>query len=195
MTRIGLLRHYPTDWNREGRLQGQVDRPLNDEARDMLAQVRLPEEWAGVRIIASGLSRTVDTARLLAPGTEILNDRRLMEIAWGAWEGHRSADLLADPSSDFVPTGDMGWRDRPPGGESMADAWERVQPALAEIAADGPALLVIHKAIMRVILGFAHKWQVPGGEIQIKRGRIYPLTLRENGMPVQPEEPIRLVKV
>ena len=193
MTRIALLRHYPTDWNREHRLQGQVDRPLTEDARETLAGLRLPEEWAEVRIITSGLSRTVETARLLAPGAEIAEDPRLKEIAWGDWEGRRAEDLLADPSSGFVPTGDMDWRHRPPGGESMADAWARLQPALAEIAAEGPALLVVHKAVMRVILGFAHNWKVSGGDIQIKRGRIYPLTLRLSGMPTKPEEPVRLL--
>ncbi|MEM9043904.1 MAG: histidine phosphatase family protein [Pseudomonadota bacterium] len=193
MTRIALLRHYPTDWNREHRLQGQIDRPLTQEARETLAGLRLPDPWAEMRIITSGLSRTVDTAHILAPEAVIAEDRRLMEISWGAWEGHRAEDLLADAESGFVPTGDMGWRNRPPDGESMADAWARLQPALAEIAAEGPALLVIHKAVMRVILGFAHKWKVAGGDIQIKRGRIYPLALRPSGMPAKPEEPVRLI--
>ncbi|MEM9097207.1 MAG: histidine phosphatase family protein [Pseudomonadota bacterium] len=193
MTRIALLRHYPTDWNRERRLQGQIDRPLTEDARRTLATLCLPQDWANVRIITSGLSRTVETAQLLAPEAKIAEDPRLMEVAWGDWEGQRAEDLLADPGSGFVPTGDMGWTARPPGGESMADAWARLQPALAEIAAGGLALLIIHKAIMRVILGFAHNWQIPGGAVEIKRGRLYPLTLRPSGMPTRPEAPVRLV--
>ncbi|MBY8974303.1 histidine phosphatase family protein [Rhodobacteraceae bacterium NNCM2] len=193
MTRIALLRHYPTDWNLERRLQGQIDRPLTDEARALLATLTLPPDWADKRVVASTLSRSVDTAQLLLPNREIERDARLVEIAWGAWEGKRAEDLLQDPESGFVPTGDMGWRDRPPGGESMADAWARVQPALSDIAAGPPAVLVLHKAIMRVILGFAAKWQLSGSQIEIKRGRLYPLTLRPNGMPAEPEAPVRLV--
>ncbi|MEM9736902.1 MAG: histidine phosphatase family protein, partial [Pseudomonadota bacterium] len=34
MTRVALLRHYPTDWNGEARLQGQTDRPLTEAARE-----------------------------------------------------------------------------------------------------------------------------------------------------------------
>lgn len=193
MTRVALLRHYPTDWNNERRLQGQIDRPLTEDAREALAGMALPPEWAEARIVTSTLSRTIDTARLLAPGRAIEQEARLVEVAWGKWEGKRAADLLADSESGFVPTGDMRWDDRPPGGESMADAWGRIQPALAEIAAGPPALLVIHKAVMRVILGFAMNWRLPEGGVEIKRGRLYPLTLRPSGMPTAPEPALRLV--
>lgn len=190
MTRIALLRHYPTDWNVEQRLQGQVDRPLTRAARETLATLCLPEPWDEARLISSTLSRAVDTARLLS-GRAPLGDPRLVEIGWGAWEGQRAADLLTDPQSGFVPTGDMTWEMAPPGGESARDAWQRTQPALAEIAADAtPALVVTHKALMRILLGFAHKWRdVP----EVKRGRLYPLTLRGTGMPVDPGEILRLV--
>ncbi|MEM7176822.1 MAG: histidine phosphatase family protein [Pseudomonadota bacterium] len=193
MTRVALLRHYPTDWNRERRLQGQIDRPLTGDAREALSALALPPAWAWARVVTSTLSRTIDTARLLAPGQPIDQDARLVEIAWGAWEGKRAADLLADPSSGFVPTGDMRWDARPPGGESMADAWARIQPALAEIAAGPPAVLVSHKAVMRVILGFAMNWRLPEGGVEIKRGRLYPLSLRPGGMPTAPEPALRLV--
>ena len=190
MTRIALLRHYPTDWNGERRLQGRTDRPLTPEARATLATLALPQEWEGARLISSTLSRTIDTARLLTD-REPRQDPDLVELSWGAWEGQIAEDLLADPTSGFVPTGEMGWQARPPGGESMADAWARTQPALARIATSpDPALLVIHKALMRILLGFAHKWQeVP----EVKRGRLYPMTLRPGGMPVEPGTPIRLV--
>lgn len=187
MTRVALLRHYPTDWNGEARLQGQTDRPLTEAARETLRGLRLPPAWEGVPIITSALSRTVETARLLGREPQ-RQDPRLNEVSWGDWEGHRAADLLADPASGFRPTAEMGWRDRPPGGESMADAWGRIQPALAEI--EGPALLVLHKAVMRIILGTASAWrEMP----EIKRGRLYPLVLRPSGLPVSPEPAIRLV--
>lgn len=218
MTRIALLRHYPTDWNREGRLQGRIDRPLTADSRAVLAKLRLPPPWDGARIVTSGLARTVETARLLAPGAALARDPRLAEISWGVWEGRRAADLSADPESGFAPTGDLGWNDRPPGGESMADAWGRVRPALAELAPGGPAVLVVHKAIMRVILAVACgavardtvacdavSGEAPAaggplkgrgslGEIPIKRGRLHPLNLREGGLPANPEAPIRLAQ-
>lgn len=194
MTEIALLRHYPTDWNGEGRLQGQIDRPLTAEARAMLAGLRLPSPWDRRAILSSPLSRALETARLLAGARPVRTDPRLVELGWGAWEGRLSAELLAEPSSGFVPTGALGWADRPPEGESAADGWDRVRPLLAELGRAGaPTLLVTHKALMRVILRIAAGR--PEAEApEIKRGRLYPLRLGADGRPRDPGEPLRLVR-
>jgi probable phosphoglycerate mutase len=195
MTRIALIRHFPTDWNAERRLQGQTDRPLTDAARAELQALALPPNWQDAAIVASPLSRASETATILARGARIRIEPRLVELSWGAWEGRTATDLLADPASGFRPTGEMGWTDRPPGGESPADAWGRVQPFLARLATAGePAILVCHKALMRVILGVAWNWRHPdGGVPEIKRRRLYPMTLRPDGRPGEPGEPVRLV--
>lgn len=191
-TEIALLRHFPTDWNLERRLQGQVDCPLNAEACTMLAGLCLPSPWDRRAILASPLVRARETARLLADGRPVETDPRLIELGWGAWEGRRSADLLADPASGFVPTAELPWHARPPGGESAADAWARVRPLLVELAAHRrPVLLVTHKALMRVILRMA-----AGGPAalapEIKRGRLYPLRLDVRGRPGRPGPVLRL---
>ncbi|MBK0399312.1 histidine phosphatase family protein [Limibaculum sp. M0105] len=195
MTRIALIRHFPTDWNLEARLQGRTDRRLTDEARSKLAGLALPPDWADAEIVSSPLSRAAETATILAQGRRIRLDPRLVEISWGAWEGMRAADLMADPASGFRPTHEIGWTDKAPGGESAAEAWARAKPALARIVRDGrPAVLVCHKALMRVVLGMAWNWRHPeGGLPPIKRARLYPLTLRGDGQPAEPGEPVRLI--
>lgn len=190
MTRIALMRHYPTPWNAEARLQGRTDVPLSDAARETLTGLAMPMPWRTARLIASPLGRAQETAAILSAGRSIETDARLTELSWGTWEGQRAEDLLADPASGFVPTHLWDRDTRAPGGESMRDAWTRVRPALAEIAADGrPAVLIMHKALMRVILGTACDWTSPP---EIKRGRLYPLTLRPSGLPREPEAPDRL---
>jgi probable phosphoglycerate mutase len=69
-----------------------------------------------------------------------------------------------------------------------------VQPALAGVAAGAaPALLIVHRALMRVILARAWDWNYDSPEpFRIKRGRLYPLTLLPDGTPTAPEEPARL---
>ena len=66
MTTLLLVRHGETDWNAEGRLQGQTDRPLNDFGR---RQARaLADGLAGERleaIYASDLARARETAEIL----------------------------------------------------------------------------------------------------------------------------------
>ncbi len=197
MTRIALMRHFPTSWNQEHRLQGQTDIPLTDEARQQLRGLAIPAPWDTARIISSPLLRAAETARILARGRPVANDPRLVEIAYGEWEGQHGVDLLADPNSGYVNVEDGGWHRRAPGGESHWDAWQRVRPALAEIAAEGaPALLVVHRALMRSILARAWQWEFDSPEpFKIKRGRLYPLTLLPDGTPTAPEEPARLEPV
>ena len=194
MTRIALLRHFPTSWNREHRFQGQVDIPLTDESRQQLHGLAIPAPWDTARIIASPLSRADETARILARGRAVILDPRLIEMSFGEWEGLHGAYLLADPTSGYVNVEDWGWHRRPPGGESPWDVWQRVRPALAEIAAGAaPALLITHRALMRVILARAWDWNYDSPEpFRIKRGRLYPLTLLADGTPTAPEEPARL---
>jgi broad specificity phosphatase PhoE len=195
VTRIALMRHFPTAWNRETRLQGQVDVPLTGDARERLAALAIPPAWAGARIIASPLSRADETAGILSRGRPITRDPRLMELRWGDWEGLHGTDLLADPASGYVDVSAWGWHRRPPGGESPWDVWERVRPALAEIAADGrQALLITHRALMRVVLARAWGWNYDSPEpFRIRRGRLYPVTLMPDGTPTAPEEPDMLV--
>jgi len=195
MTRIALLRHFPTAWNQAHRLQGQIDIPLTDEARTRLRSLAIPAPWDRARLITSTLDRARETTEILARGRPFARDVRLVELSWGDWEGLRGKDLLADPASGYVDVEHWGWHKRPPGGESPWDVWERVRPALAEIAADpAPALLIVHRALMRVIMARAWGWDYDRPEpFRIKRGRLYPMKLAADGAPTAPEEPDRLI--
>jgi probable phosphoglycerate mutase len=195
MTRIALLRHFPTGWNQAHRLQGQVDIPLTDEARARLHTLAIPAPWDRARLITSPLERARETTEILARGRRFTLDPRLVELSWGDWEGKRGKDLLADPASGYVDVEHWGWHRRPPGGESPGDVWDRVRPALAEIAADpAPALLIAHRALMRVILARAWDWNYDSPEpFRIKRARLYPLILLPDGTPTAPEDPDKLI--
>ena len=181
---IGLMRHFQTDWNAAHLLQGRTDRPLTAAARARLAELRLPSPWDEARLIATPLARAAETAQILARRPpEIMP--ALIELSWGAWEGRSGADLLADPGSGYDHVETWGWDKAPPGGESPRDAWARIAPALANLAADGrPALLVVHRGVMRVILARAWDWHFDRPEpFRIKRERIYPVELDADGVP------------
>ncbi len=191
--RIALLRHFPTDWNLERRLQGRADRPLTAEARARLAGLRLPRPWDRAEIVASTLARARDTAETLAEGRPVRLDARLVEQDWGLWEGRLAEELLAEPGSGFVPTHLMPPDLRPPGGESAEDVRARLRPALAEIGAGGGrVLLVLHKAVMRALLAEAMGGR-PAEGIEIKRARLYPLLCDGEGRLSAPGAPMRLV--
>ena len=126
MTRIAVIRHYPTAWNAEARLQGQTDIPLTASSRATLETLRMPLPWREARLFASPLQRAQETAHILANGRQVILDDRLIEISWGDWEGALAQDLLADPASGFRPTHEWDLETSAPSGESMKDAWKRV---------------------------------------------------------------------
>ncbi|MGB0504991.1 MAG: histidine phosphatase family protein [Pikeienuella sp.] len=190
---IGIMRHFQTDWNALHKLQGRTDRPLTDDARKRLQELSLPAPWDEARLIATPLSRAQDTAQIVADREpEIEPD--LIELSWGAWEGQRGVDLLADPSSGYEHVENWGWGKSPPRGESPAVAWERIAPVLRRLAITGkPSLLVVHRGIMRVIMAKAWGWDFDCPEpFKIKRERIYPITLDANGVPIDHGEAVRL---
>ncbi len=141
-----LVRHGATDWNEEGRYQGQSDTPLN--AAGLAQAGALAEVLADSRIEAvfsSDLARAQQTARILAgdlglDGVRL--DVRLREIDLGEWEGQPTTEIVGlypdawdARSRDPVDTG-------APGGETTRQVAERMQACLDEIAQVFPQAVV-----------------------------------------------------
>ena len=93
-TELVLLRHGPTDWNAEGRIQGRSDRPLSREGRARVRAWRLPPAFEGYNWATSPLHRARETAALLGhQDAEVVAE--LVEADWGQWEGERLPELRA----------------------------------------------------------------------------------------------------
>lgn len=163
MTLIVALRHAPTAWNRDRRLQGRTDVALDEEGVAVAARWRIEAEWAGYRILSSPLQRARMTAAILFPDAEIGIDRRLIEMDFGAWEGKRLADLRADPTEDAAAREDLGLDFKAPEGESPREVQARIQPLLARLAElERPTVLVTHKAVIRALYALASGWTMIG---------------------------------
>ncbi|HEU4550708.1 MAG TPA: histidine phosphatase family protein, partial [Rhizomicrobium sp.] len=91
--KLALLRHGPTEWNAQGRIQGHTDIPLSNAGREKLAALRLPDTLLGSRVFSSPLLRARQTAQALDLADPLL-DARLMEQNWGQWEGLTRAQIL-----------------------------------------------------------------------------------------------------
>ncbi len=188
MKRLALLRHGHTEWNRAGRIQGRTDIPLDDEASTGLAGLRLPTPWDKANLWSSPLARARETAKLVTGHEPQISDA-LIEMDWGDWEGLRGADLIEDPDSGYRHIEDWGWSYRPPGGESPAEIWQRLQPWLDDL--HGDTVAVCHIGIMRIILAKAWGWDFSGpAPFKIKRNRLFVIDLTT--MTPEPE-PIRLI--
>jgi len=163
------LRHGETDWNAEGRLQGQQDVALNALGRRQAAQAgrKLKKilashglEPAAVSWQASPLARTRDTmilarAELGLPAEGVVFDERLKEFTFGRWEGKTWPEVCAEDPVGAQQRDRDKWGFRPPGGESYADLALRLQPWLD--AQQTPAVVASHggvaRALMRLIGG------------------------------------------
>ena len=133
MTRVLLVRHGQSEWNADGRWQGQADPPLTDLGR---AQARHAARSLGAVdvIVASDLQRAAETAAIfseeLGVGPIVL-DPDLRERDAGAWSG------LTRPQIEDGWPGYLDDRRRPEG-------WEPDEHLLARSTA---ALVRIHELV------------------------------------------------
>jgi probable phosphoglycerate mutase len=159
MLTIVFLRHGETDWNVEGRLQGQRDVPLNEKGRGQAHRngsvLKLAiEDVAGFDFVASPLSRARETMEIArtAMGFDVKayrTDDRLREVTFGRWEGLTTAEIRAREPRELALREADKWGVAPPGGESYELLAARVRPWLAEVAR--PTVVVAHGGIGRVL--------------------------------------------
>jgi broad specificity phosphatase PhoE len=161
MTMLALLRHGPTAWTREHRLQGRADLPLDAAGRSEVAGWRLPSDLSDLRWLMSPLLRCAETAALLRLRPEI--EPRLVEMDWGRWEGRTVAELRAEHGAEMAAQEARGLDLKPPGGESPRAVQARLAPLLSEIAArSAPTGCLTHKGVIRAILALATGWTMAG---------------------------------
>ncbi|WP_307274907.1 histidine phosphatase family protein [Labrys wisconsinensis] len=155
-----FIRHGETDWNVEGRLQGQSDIPLNDvgrvqadqagrKLRDIMAR---PEDlpW-----LVSPLARTRETAErarraIGLPSVSYQIDDRLKELTFGAWEGHTWKELRRVDNAGVEARFADKWGYVPPDrAESYAMLRDRIAGWLEHV--DRDSIVVSHGGVARVL--------------------------------------------
>jgi broad specificity phosphatase PhoE len=162
MPLLGLIRHAPTEWNREGRVQGRADTPLSDEGRAMLAGWIPPAQLLAADWVSSPLQRCRETARHLA-GYPVPTDPILQEMDWGEWQGHTLEELRRSSPDEMHRREAMGWDFAPPNGESPRDVSVRFKSFLERIARqDRPTVAVTHRGVIRVAYALATGWDFLG---------------------------------
>lgn len=160
---FAILRHAPTAWNAERRLQGLTDTVLSPAGEAESRRWRLPPPADGWPRLSSPLQRARRTAELLEPSAAVTVDSSLREMSFGAWEGHTIAELRAKIGEAFIAAERKGLDFQPPGGESPRSTMMRLGGWAAGIAAAGqPVVAVSHKAAIRALLALATGWDMTG---------------------------------
>jgi probable phosphoglycerate mutase len=140
-TRVVLVRHGQTEFNREDRWQGSgSDVPLNDAGRDEAARTAaaLAERFGGAvaAVYTSDLERARETARIVAArlGVEVVDDPALRELSHGRWEGWTRAEVETRWPDEHAAYQADPYHVRRGGGESYEDLEARVWPDLERLA-------------------------------------------------------------
>jgi broad specificity phosphatase PhoE len=180
------IRHGETDWNVEGRLQGQRDIPINARGReqarrcgeilnDLLA--RDATDPAQFDYVSSPLGRARETMELVRAAlgldpTGYRQDARLAEISFGQWEGFTTEELrLSWPDAVAERERDK-WGFAPPEAESYATMSLRVHDWYGALVRH--TVVVAHGGTLRglvVQLGIASPEEAPF--LDIAQGVVY----------------------
>jgi len=173
MTRIVLIRHGQTAWNREVRFRGRADVELDETGlRQAEATGRyLAARWPVTAVYASPMCRAMQTAEAIAriQGLTARPLEGLLDIDFGEWQG-----LSPNEVAQRYPNLYRAWLEAPhtvhfPGGESLDVVRKRVVAALDEVIARHPeqsVALVSHTVVNRVLLcavlglGNEHFWRL-----------------------------------
>ena len=155
---FAFIRHGQTDWNRDDRLQGSSDIPLNDAGRAQAHEAADLLRGQGWQVIVSSpLVRARETAQIIADdlGIELgMSYPELVERDYGVHEGDSSSDMVVrHPNRDY------------PGAESLASVVERGRAGLAHVAqdvGDRNTVIVCHGTIIRYTLAALAGRRLPG---------------------------------
>jgi probable phosphoglycerate mutase len=171
MTELLVVRHGETEWNLQGRMQGQQDSPLTplglQQARQLARRLR---DVPHAALYSSDLGRAHQTARCVADETKqgIVSDKGLRERTFGIFEGLTNAEIQVKHPDLYVPFSRRDPHFAMPGGESAAQFRERCLGTLRAIAErhEGQRVVVVtHGLVLDAVYRAA-----TGMPIEVQRG-------------------------
>jgi len=163
LTTLHLIRHGQTNWNLEGRIQGQTDSILTNNGLQQAQQRALElRDIPFTAAYSSSSIRAHDTAKAILQHHDVSLSLRddMREIFLGSWEGNLYKDIeiqqpdnhrhfLKDPSCFNLD-----------GAETFYQVQERASAALNTIVSQHPeeeVLLVSHGVWIKTILAHIEK--------------------------------------
>lgn len=186
MTFFALVRHGQTSWNRERRIQGLTDVPLNDTGVDdarRAADALRGESFDA--IVTSPLLRAQQTARVIADALALPDPiiaPTLHERAFGEAEGVLVEEFLARYG---------GWHAAVPGAEDFDAVRERALVGLDELARRArvqtapraPRVIVVtHGGVIRALLHHASKGTLPAPGGRLLNGSVHRFVADSGGV-------------
>lgn len=191
-TVIGLLRHGPTLYNAQKRIQGSCDSPLTTEGRQLVCQwASLPPMKRWHRIVVSPLGRAQETASLLTRTLKLTLhlEPRLQEQDWGEWEGRTFKEIESHSPGMLEQQVALGWDFKAPGGETRREVLHRVQEALGDLVGSWPGeniLVVTHQGVIQsVVYHLTQRHYLPTEKKLLKKHGLHILHYRSDRFSIK----------
>lgn len=156
MLELYFVRHGETEWNVEHRLQGRLNSNLTEKGiRDAQLLGKRLEDTDFDAAHVSPSKRAMETAKLIIGERRLpfKQDKRLMEINLGNWEGRTMEEIEA-----MDPVGYDLYHNHPSQfkgtGESFADVKARIEAVLKDLEntyQSGRILIVTHGMVVKVL--------------------------------------------
>ncbi len=137
MTQFILIRPGSTDYDQQGRIQGNLDIPLNEQGNHEVARAIDELKHQGIKVIYTcecAAARQTAEALATALGAKLKEMDNMRNLNHGLWQG-----MLIDEVKRKQPKVYRQWQEqpesvRPPAGETVSEARQRVATALQKIA-------------------------------------------------------------
>ncbi len=158
MTKIILVRHGQTPWNKDKIFRGSRDIPLNDQGRE---EARLAGEWLKGETIqaayCSPLSRARDTGEAIGRhhGLQVEDLPGLTDLCYGDWEGLPLTEVKVKYADLYGRWETSPQTVRFPGGETLDEVKTRALAAVDQVVQRHPGqtvLLAAHRAVNKVLI-------------------------------------------
>ncbi|MBI2112946.1 histidine phosphatase family protein [Candidatus Woesearchaeota archaeon] len=156
---IYLVRHGETEWNLEGRIQGNTNVSLSERGKE---QARRCAEFFSKKIYhrasTSGLQRAIQTAEIIVDGkVPISQYQEFNERSFGSWQTRLWSEVRRDTPKFRERWEEEGRYFRPPNGECVDSMIKRVTKGFQEVVdqSNSNLLLVAHGGPIKVIIGYA----------------------------------------
>jgi broad specificity phosphatase PhoE len=136
MTQIVLIRPGATDYDRDGRIQGNLDVPLNEEGTAEVAKVI--EELRGQKLdvlYTSGSQPALETAEVISAvlDTKLKKLEGMQNVDLGLWQGKSVEEIRLKQPKVYRLWQEMPQNVCPPEGEMLSDAEERVRQVMCKL--------------------------------------------------------------
>lgn len=162
---IYVIRHGETDYNRDGRLQGSLDIPLNEVGRRQASangkalaalpgfSAKTPEayDWVASPLIRARQTMELARTAMGLDPARYRTDPLLIELSYGDWEGFTLAQVDAATPGIVETRAEDKWQFLPPG--KGAESYEmmacRIDKFLASVKR--PTVCVAHGGTIRAL--------------------------------------------